>query len=121
MSDVKPEVIESFKAMWNLYPEPVMLVHKSRDIVARNKMAEEMGIPAGVKCHSLAGRDKICSGCKGNAALKKKEGLRKVSFNDLSDKCLDGYWVPVDGEEDLMVHFGNDISQWVRPEFMKQS
>lgn len=119
MTDVKPETISSFKAMWNLYPEPVLLVTKSREIVARNKKAEEVGIPLEIKCHELTGSDSMCKGCKGNAALKQQEAMRKVAYSELNEKCLDGYWIPVEGESELMIHFGNDISEWVRPEFMK--
>jgi hypothetical protein len=31
---------------------------------------------------------------------------------------LDGYWVPVTGEKDIYVHFGNDITEYVRPELL---
>jgi cold shock CspA family protein len=31
---------------------------------------------------------------------------------------MDGFWVPVAGEEDVYVHFGNDITDLVRPELL---
>lgn len=118
MSTVKPATIASFKTMWNRYPQAVVLLNKSRDVLAVNKFAEGLGIPAGGKCFAFSGRDNICAGCKGNAALHKSTTMRDVSYSEALGQCLDTYWIPVEGEDDVFVHFGNDISEYVRSEFM---
>ena len=120
MSSVAPEVVKAFQMMWGLYPAPVMLIHKSREILAANAAAKNLGLPVGIKCHSLYPSETPCPGCRANAALKKGEALRKVEYSKSMGKFLDGYWVPVDGVEDVYVHFGNDISEYVRPELLPQ-
>lgn len=116
---VKPETITSFKAMWNRHPEAVLLLNKERELLAVNEAAEKMGIPVGMQCYKLGGRDTICPGCKGNASLRKGIGMSRVAYSEGLKQCIDSYWIPVEGEEDVYVHFGNDISEYVRPEFMK--
>ncbi|CCH50267.1 hypothetical protein [Pseudodesulfovibrio piezophilus] len=119
MAHVQPEILESFKLMWNLYPSPVFLVHKDRDILATNKAAQGLGINAGIKCHSLCENQKVCPGCKANVSLKKNEGVRQLAFSSYSNMFMDGYWIPVDGVDDVYVHFGNDITEYVKPELLE--
>ena len=116
---VKPETITSFKAMWNLHPGIVLLLNKDRNILATNKAGEKMGISPEMKCYSLGGGSNICAGCKGNASLHKGVGMNKVAYSEVMKQCIDSYWIPVEGEEGVFVHFGNDISEYVRPEFME--
>ena len=44
MPEVRQEVLDAFRMMWGLYPEPVMLIHAGREIIAMNKRAESLGI-----------------------------------------------------------------------------
>lgn len=118
MTNVKPETLNSFKQMWNLHPSPVLLVHKNRDILAVNKAAAEAQVPVGIKCYDLCKGDNVCAGCKANASLKKNEGIRKLALSKGTDQFMDGYWIPVEGEEDIYVHFGNDITEYVKPELL---
>ena len=119
MDTLQLTIEDTFKLMWELYPAPVLLVHHNRGIVAVNKAAENMGVPVGVKCYQLAGNDTICPKCKGNICLKKREGQRRTSYYSSQKAFADTYWVPVAGEEDLFVHFFNDISEHVRPELLQ--
>lgn len=118
MSDVKPEVLNAFQMMWGLHPGVVMLIHKDRRILAVNRNAEALGLPVGILCHSLYPSDTPCPGCMANKALNQGKAVRKTAYAP-SQKCfMDGFWIPVVGEPELYVHFGNDITEYVRPELL---
>ncbi len=120
MPEVRQEVLDAFRMMWGLYPEPVMLIHAGREIIAMNKRAESLGISLGIKCHTLYPSDKPCPGCLANKALRRGAAERKAAYSERQKRFMDGFWVPVDGEKDLYVHFGNDITELVRPELMPE-
>lgn len=115
---VRPGVLDAFHMMWDLHPAPVMLVRKDRTIVAVNAVAVELGIHPGIRCHTLAGNAKMCPQCKGNVALRMGQATRALAFSEGQGLFLDGYWTPVAGETDLFVHYGNDITECVRPELL---
>ncbi|WP_320009375.1 hypothetical protein [Maridesulfovibrio sp.] len=118
MKSVDKSVLEAFDTMWGLYPEPVLLVHACRDILAVNQKAEEVGIPTGIKCYSMHPSDRPCPGCLANKMLKSGKATRRGALNERSGKFLDGYWIPVKGVEKVYVHLGNDISEFVKPELL---
>ena len=103
---VPDHVLSAFNMMWDLFPEPVMLLHRNRAILATNSLARGMGVPLGIKCHQLnpeAGGDH-CQACKANAALN--SGKAVVETSEQAGRPIQGYWVPVQGHEDLYLHFG---------------
>lgn len=116
--EVKPSLLEAFRLMWGNHPGPVLLIHKSRQILAVNDCARELGVPTGISCHTLYPSDTPCPGCLANLAVKKGEAVRQAAYSERTGQFLDGYWVPVQGEEDIYVHFGNDISEYVKPELL---
>lgn len=118
MKSVEQSVLEAFDTMWGLYPEPVMLVHANRDVLAVNQKAKDSGISEGIKCFSLYPRDRVCPGCLANKMLKSGEAQRKVAVSPQNGGCVDGYWIPVKGLDDVYVHFGNDITDYVKPELL---
>lgn len=116
MVDVKPEILRAFEMMWGLHPGPVMLIHKSREIVAVNQAAAAVGLPVGILCHSLYPSDKPCPHCLANKALKQAQAVRRTAYVPSQKRFMDGFWIPVVSEPELYVHFGNDITEYVRPE-----
>lgn len=118
MNQVDQSVLKAFETMWGLYPEPVLLIHASRDVLAVNDCAKELGVTAGIKCHALYPSDKPCPGCLANVMLKSGKARRKAAVDNQSGKFLDGYWIPVKGVSDVYVHFGNDIGEYVKPELL---
>lgn len=118
MKSVDQSVLEAFDTMWGLYPEPVMLIHACRDILAVNQRAAEVGITTGIKCYTLYPSDRVCPGCLANKMLKSGQATRKGSLSHQTGRYLDGYWIPVKGVEDVYVHFGNDITEFVKPELL---
>jgi hypothetical protein len=100
---VDSKVIEAFDLMWGKFPEPVMLVHKTREILAVNEACRNAGGVAGSKC-SEKGTPEQHKGCLANQALATQEA--KYSKNKNGDKEVIGYWLPVTGYSDIYVHFG---------------
>ncbi|TGU71414.1 hypothetical protein E4633_13870 [Geomonas terrae] len=109
--EVSEEIISNFHLFWDNYPAPVMLVHKSRNIIAANKIGQEIGCPVGARCVDI-GEKKHHASCKANRALQERTGVRDVAYVEHLGQVVDGYWIPLAGVEDLYVHFGNDITEW---------
>lgn len=105
---VSQQTLDAFHQMWGTFPEPVMLVHKSRTVLAVNDFATKLGIPTEIKCFSLnqneQGISDHCRQCKANLALRTGEAIsEKDSINGVE---IIGFWVPVKGVPDIYVHFG---------------
>lgn len=113
---VSVDALNAFNSMWGLYPAPVMLLKADREIVAINTVAEKMGIPIGIKCFQLSKKDKICEGCLGNEALKARTGKRVTAWQQELNMFVDTYWIPVQEANGLYVHFGNNITPYVKDE-----
>ena len=97
-------IIEAFHMMWDGFPHGVLLLNRSRDIIAANKRAEERGVRTGIKCYQLtAGNNEIHQGCKANQALDEATAQQVVFNNTKSNQLIVTYWLPVD--KDLYLHF----------------
>jgi hypothetical protein len=116
ISGIEPEVVEAFHKMWDHYPSVVMLIQADRSILAVNLEGERMNIQPGIRCFRLAGRDKVCDHCMANEALREGKAKRFTGFIERLKQFRDSYWVPVAGEINIYVHFGNDITLFVREE-----
>jgi len=104
---VPTRILEAFHTMWGPFPEPVMLIQKDRTVLAVNDLARAIGIPAGIKCHSLNqdhGADGHCRKCKANVALGTGATVRSEEM--LGEDRVIGYWMPLAEEPDVYVHFG---------------
>lgn len=104
---IEPRILDAFQIMWGPFPEPVMLVHKDRTVMAVNDFARKIGIAAGIKCHSLnpAGApDGHCRQCQANRALSTGETV--CSQEQTGGSSVIGYWMPLTEAPDLYVHFG---------------
>lgn len=118
-SGVSKAVLEAFDAMWGLYPAPVLLLKANREIVAVNDEGRTLGIPVGIKCFQLSGKDRVCEGCLANSALKEGLGKREVSWQEKMNMLADSYWIPVRGASDLYVHFANNITAYAKDELCR--
>jgi hypothetical protein len=107
--------IQAFEQMWGHYPAPVMLLNKAHVVQAVNSAGQALGITPGINCFALVGRDRRCRHCKAPLALKNGEAQRSVEFSKDFGRVIDGYWIPVAGNAELYVHFGNDITAWADP------
>ena len=109
--ELSDEVRSTFHLFWDNFPAAATLVYKDRTIVEINTAARELGYPVGMKCIDL-GEKKHHAGCRANVALRDKTGVREVAYYDFLDKVIDGYWIPLAGQEDFYVHFGIDITEF---------
>lgn len=104
---ISQEIVDSFQHMWGTFPEPVMLVHKNRTVLAVNDLGAALGVAPQIRCFSLNADKGItdhCHGCKANEALRTGRTIsRKETINGVE---VIGYWVPVKGVADVYVHFG---------------
>lgn len=96
-------VIEAFHLMWGNFPEPVTLVHKSREVIAVNKACGAIGMVKGMNC-ATHGAPEAHRGCLANQALSSQQSaFKKIKFGE---KEIISFWLPVDGYPELFIHFG---------------
>jgi len=98
MTDEK--LIESFHAFWNNYPYMVRLIRRDRIVLAVNKASADAGLSAGELC-SAVGAKEAHAGCLSNQSLKEKQAKHQLAGDGLRLK----FWIPVEGREDVFVHF----------------
>lgn len=115
MAEQNTHVIHAFRQMWDNYPELVLLLNQKHEIVAVNKVAQDLGIEPGINCFSLNGTDRMCKGCKAPLMRKQGKAQRQVLHQDPIG-FLDSYWIPVKDSDGLYVHFANNITQWADPQ-----
>lgn len=95
-------VIEAFHLMWGNFPENVTLVHKSRYVMAVNKVTEAMGIiEPGMNCAKIGGKPH--KGCLADKAVA--SGEVKFVHIPLPDGEATGFWIPLEGYPDFFLHF----------------
>ncbi|GHU57864.1 hypothetical protein FACS1894133_1540 [Clostridia bacterium] len=108
-------VIEAFHIMWDKFAEPVMLIHKTKALLAVNEtfavnVEKIAGINAaelvGKKCTSLATPEvhKFCLANK--VADKALETRQTVCLKQVfGEEEVMSFWIPVSGCSDVFVHF----------------
>jgi len=109
---IDQNVLDSFQMMWGQFPEPVMLLHKSRTILAVNDAGRTAGIPLGIKCSSMNPAnegDHHCKQCKATQALRGKTPV--VETVKLGERHVKSYWIPLKDFEDVYVHLGVTITE----------
>jgi hypothetical protein len=100
---VDSKVIDAFHLMWGSFPEPVTLVHKSREVIATNSACEKIGRVKGMNC-AQQGAPEAHRGCLADQALRtQKSAYKKVKFGE---KEIISYWLPVGGYPEFFIHFG---------------
>jgi hypothetical protein len=115
-NEIKPEILNAFNMMWGNFPFLVVLLRKNRTILALNKKARELGVKEGMKCYQLSRGKGIHKECMADAALKEDISKRSVLYSPALKQVLDSYWIPVEGVNDLYVHFATDISDYAKAE-----
>lgn len=102
------EIIDAFHTMWDNFPEPVSLVHKSRTVMAINKALKKMEyLQPGMNC-SKTGAPGAHKGCLANKALATKQAVYSATKHN--DKDIIAYWLPLDEYPDFFVHFGVGVT-----------
>jgi hypothetical protein len=109
--EVSEELIRNFHIFWDNYPFPAMLVYKDRTILDVNKAGEAAGCQTGTRCIDT-GKKEDHAGCLANQALKEHTAKRVVAYAENMGLVVDGYWVPLAGEQDIYLHFFADITEY---------
>lgn len=103
MTDKLENLKNSFHLMWDHFPEPCTLVHKSKEVIAVNPACDIIGRRVGMIC-SQHGPAAAHQGCLANKALSEQRAqFRRVSRDDMN---LLVFWMPVNGYPDYYIHFG---------------
>ena len=97
------EIIAGFHALFDNFPEPVMITQKSRVIIAVNKKASEYGLVPGNRCADL-GKPEHHRGCRLNIAADTGKPVC-ISYDGPFGRAY-GYWIPVTERPQWMLHFG---------------
>jgi hypothetical protein len=99
---VDKNVIDAFQMMWGKFPEGVMLIDKSRNIIAVNAACATAGLAAGTLCSQI-GSPESHKGCLANQAIaEQKAKFKKISMNG---KEFISFWIPVVGQDNIFLHF----------------
>ncbi len=116
MSDAKndPRLVEAFQLMWGNFPDPMMLVHKDRTILAVNDACAAQGTATGTKCFSYNPapgevQNGACRLCQANKALK--AGATMGCEGEFGSKRIRGYWIPLKGSNEVYVHGYSSLDQ----------
>ena len=115
---IEDNVVAAFHLMWGKFPEAVMLIHKSREILAVNEEAKKLGRTPGMKCSQI-GPPEGHRICQANKALAEQQAKYvKYIKADGSGKELIGVWLPLADGSDRYVHFsiGNVINVKIKEE-----
>ena len=104
---VDANVIDAFQLMWGSFPEPVTLVHKSREVIAVNAACESIGRVEGMNC-ATHGAPEAHKGCLANQALSTQQPAFKKS--KFGDREIISYWLPLAGYPELFIHFGVGVT-----------
>ena len=100
---IDKEVIKAFDLMWGNFPEPVILVHKNKDIVAVNFASVNAGHIPGFKCSkSIPNLSHKC--CQADKAIK--SGQAKYVKSHKNEKEVIRFWLPLNDYPDYFIHFG---------------
>ncbi|AKG35810.1 hypothetical protein [Paenibacillus durus] len=96
---VDEAVIHSFHQMWDGFPGIARLINKKHVVLASNKTAEQKGFTEGIVC-ARVGAPESHKGCMANVMLK----TQTAQLDRTAEDKVRG-WIPVEGYEELFVHF----------------
>ena len=100
-----PRLIEAFHLMYDHFPEPATLVHKSRLVIAANPACDLIGRKPGMVC-ARQGSAEAHKGCLATEALSRHQAkFRKISIETPEKRNITAFWLPIDGHQDFYIHF----------------
>ncbi len=100
--DPDPELIKEFLSVWENYPYPAALIHKSKIIIAANKASIRGGRMPGMNC-SKWGSLALHRGCLAARTLEEQIPLNRESRNKKEIKRF--CWLPLSQFPDYYIHF----------------
>jgi hypothetical protein len=106
---IDTKVVEAFELMWGNFPEPVALVHKSREVIAVNAASASIGRVKGMNC-TKHGAPEAHRGCLANQALARQQPTFAKQKSSDGSKEIICYWLPIDGYPEYFIHFGVGVT-----------
>jgi hypothetical protein len=101
-SELPEHVIEAFHLMWDNFPENVILVHKSRQVVAVNKVSDTTGIrESGMNCARIDSQPQK-DWLTGKALAAGEAKYVSISLPD-GEAVI--FWIPLDGHPEYFSRF----------------
>lgn len=97
------KIIEAFNIMWSKYPEPAMLIHRGKRVLALNWSCRNVGLKLGSFCHEISGCRDTTGDCLINSCLDSRQAVH-TKVND-GRKQWSIHWVPIENNPDYCVHF----------------
>lgn len=95
--------VAAFNLIWSKYPEPAMLIHKSKKVAAVNQACRDFGREAGKVCATY-GAPEDHQDCLANQSMS--AGKAMYLKRKLSDELeMTVYWLPLEGCPDYYIHF----------------
>ncbi len=108
---VDEALIRAFHLMYDHFPEPAQLTHKSKQIVALNPACKAIGREVGMMCIKH-GPPEAHAGCLANKAIKNQTATWKTKpTTSLNEQTGVIFWLPVDGYPDFYIHFAVGYSK----------
>jgi len=103
--EIDEKLIEAFHLMYDHFPEPATLVHKSRRVMAVNPACKIIGREPGMIC-ARQGSAAAHKGCLAGEAVKSHQAkFRKIIIEAPDRRSITAFWLPVDGHPDFYIHF----------------
>ena len=59
--------------------------------------------------------------CLLNFVLMGISGIQVGSYTEAQKQFTEFFWVPLDGVDGIYLHYGNNITQWVKEDLLKAS
>ena len=103
--EIDQKVIEAFHLMYDHFPEPATLVHKSRQVMAANPACKLIGREPGMIC-AKQGSSEAHQGCLAGEVIKsQKARFRRIAIRTPEKIDITAFWLPIDGYPDFYIHF----------------
>lgn len=99
MNEKYEELIKAFHMTWDEFPGQARLINSKSETIAINKFAASLGMEVGQICAKFGALESH-KGCLKSAVLKEK--IAKIDRPN--EEKVRG-WLPVEGYDDVAVHF----------------
>ena len=109
MIEVDRELVRAFHLMWDHYPNPSSLIHKSREVVAVNPACKSIPREVGSICAREQPAEKH-RGCRANVAVETHSAQMTHNRRAGGTETL-SFWLPIDGHPDFYIHFSMPVPQ----------
>ena len=106
---IEVELSKAFHLMYDGFPEPVQLTHRTHRVVAVNPAMEKYGRTPGMNC--ARGCPGLKAGfCRHVQMMKKAKAAWLFGASAADKQPLPTYWIPVSGHPEYYIHYGIGVA-----------